>query len=135
MEAWGPGALELCPLFLDRYRLRLEKGVRGCWDNMSGRLPRVETGRSLLPYAFARGRMPREMWSIDVHGRGLNSRADGLHRLRRVTGLDFKVQAVMLTQGDTDCALRDAVEAIDAHLLLEFSFPYRSCQSVLVVAK
>ena len=46
---------------------------------------------------------------------GLDGRADGLYRLGDVTGLDFKVQAVMLTQGDIACALLDAVEAIEAH--------------------
>ena len=112
--------------FLDRYRLRLEKGVRECWENLSGRLPCVETERSLLLYAFARDRMPREMWSIDVHERGLDARADGLYRLRDVTGLDFKVQAVMLTQGDTADALLDAVEAIEAHGLRKLAFACRS---------
>ena len=59
--------------------------------------------------------MPCELWSIDVHERGLDCRADGLYRLGDVTGSDFTVQAVMFTQGDTVCALLDAVEAIEAH--------------------
>ena len=63
--------------------------------------------------------MPCELWSIDVHERGLDCRADGLYMLGDVTGSDFKVQAVMLTQGDTVCALLDAVEAIEAHGLRE----------------
>ena len=101
--------------FVDRYGLSLETGGREYWENVSGRLPRVETVRYLLLYVFARGQMPCELWSIDVHERGLDCRADGLYRLGDVTGLDFKVQAVMLTQGDTACALLDEVEAIEAH--------------------
>ena len=64
--------------------------------------------------------MPCELWSIDVHERGLDCRADGLYRLGDVTGSDFTVQAVMFTQGDTVCALLDAVEAIEAHGLRAF---------------
>ena len=64
--------------------------------------------------------MPCELWSIDVHERGLDCRADGLYRLGDVTGSDFTVQAVMLTQGDTFYALRDAVDAIEAHGLRAF---------------
>ena len=70
--------------------------------------------------------MSCELWSIDVHERGLECRADGLYRLGDVTGLDFKVQAVMLTQGDTVCALLDAVETIEARGSLEFAFQCRS---------
>ena len=64
--------------------------------------------------------MPCELWSIDVHERGLDGRADVLCRLGDVTGLDFKVQAKLLTKGDTVCALLDAVEAIEAHGLRAF---------------
>ena len=105
----------------------------------------METGRYLLLCAFARDQMPCELWSIDVHERGLDGRADGLYRLGDVIGLDIKVQAVMLTQGDTDCDLLDAVEAIEAHRLREFSFAsqwleclgsgQRRLDSVLVVAR
>ena len=70
--------------------------------------------------------MPCELWSIDVHEGGLDGRADGLHRLRRVTGLDLKVQAVMITQGDTACALLEAVDAVEANGLREFSVACRS---------
>ncbi len=66
--------------------------------------------------------MPPETWSIDVHERGLDARAYGLYRLRDVIGLDFEVQAVMLTQGGTADALLDAAEPIEAHGLLAFSF-------------
>ena len=70
--------------------------------------------------------MPCELWSTDVHETGLDGRAVGLYRLWGVTGLDFKVQAVMLTQGDTACALLDAVESIEARGLLEFAVQCRS---------
>ena len=86
----------------------------------------METGRYVLLYAHARDQMPCASWSIDVHERGLDGRADGLYRIGDVIGLDFKVQAVMLTQGDTDCALLDAVESIEAHGLQEFSCACRS---------
>ena len=64
--------------------------------------------------------MPCELCSIDVHESGFDCRADGLYRLGDVTGSDFTVQAVMFTQGDTVCALLDAVEAIEAHGLRAF---------------
>ena len=130
----GPGTFGLRSLVLDRYGLSLETRGRECWDNVSGRLPSVETRRYLMLYAFARDQMPCELWSIDVHERGLDGRADGLYRLGDAIGLDFKAQAVMITQGDTACALLDAVEAIEAHGLREFSFACRSGLRVLVVA-
>ena len=102
-----------------------ETGVRECWENLSEILPRVETGRSLRLYAFAQGQLPRGMPSIDVHKRNLDARADGFYRLGHVTGFDFKVQAKLLTKGDTACALLDAVEAIEAHGLRGFSFACR----------
>ena len=128
-EEWKRGDLHpwtYALWFLDRYELRFETGVRECWENLSERLPRVETGRSLRLYAFAQNQLPRGMPSIDVHERGLDARADGFYRLGRVTGFDFQVQAKLLTQGDTVCALLDAVEAIEAHGLREFSFACRS---------
>ena len=128
-EEWKRGDLHpwtYALWFLDRYELRFETGVRECWENISERLPRVETGRSLRLYAFAQNQLPRGMPSIDVHERGLDARADGLHRRRVVIGLDFKVQAVMLTQCDTACALLDAVKAIEDCELLEFAFQCRS---------
>ena len=70
--------------------------------------------------------MPCELWSIDVHERGLDCRADGLYRLGDVTGLDFQVQAKLLTQADTACALMEAVDAVEAKGLREFSFACRS---------
>ena len=111
-------------LATSRHKQSSSKSSRG--ENISGRLPSVETGRYLLLYAFARDQMPCELWSIDVHESGLGCRADGLYMIWDVIGLDFKAQAVMLTQGDTDCDLLDAVEAIEAHGLREFYFACRS---------
>ena len=128
-EEWKRGDLHpwtYALWFLDRYELRFETGVRECWENLSERLPRVETGRSLRLYAFARGESPLGMPSINVHDRNLDARAHGLYSLEYVTGFDFRVQAKLLTTGDTVCALLDAVETIEARGSLEFAFQCRS---------
>ena len=122
-EEWKRGDLHpwtYALWFLDRYELRFETGVRECWENLSERLPRVETGRSLRLYAFAQGELPRRMPSIDVHKRNLDARAHGFYSFGHVTGFDFRVQAKLLTKGDAVCALLDAVEAIEAHGLRAF---------------
>ena len=128
-EEWKRGDLHpwtYALWFLDRYELRFETGVRECWENLSERLPRVETGRSLRLYAFARGESPLGMPSINVHDRNLDARAHGLYSLGHVTGFDFRVQAKLLTTGDTVCALLEAVETIEARGSLEFAFQCRS---------
>ena len=99
--------------------------MQGCWENISGRLLGVETGRSLRLYAFAQGELPRRMPSIDVK-RNLDARAHGFYRLGHVTGFDFRVQAKLPTTGDTVCALLEAVETIEARGSLEFAFQCRS---------
>ena len=71
-ERWKRGDqehLDYVLWFLDRYGLSLDTGWRPHWDNVSGILPSVETGRYLLLYAFAWDQMPCELWSIDVNER------------------------------------------------------------------
>jgi len=128
-ESWQRGnqePLEYALWFMYRYQLHMEPGATDHWRCLSQKLPTVDTERALLIHAFARDTMPgefrEEARSLDVHERRVNARADAMYELGSVTGLDFEVQAVMLTQSCTACALLDACEAIELHDNHEFAF-------------
>ena len=132
-ESWKRGnqePLEYALWFMRRYELCMEPDATVYWECLSEKLPTVDTERALLIHAFAQDTMPvefrEESRSLDVHERGINARADWRYELGDVTGLDFEVQAVMLTQGCTACALLDACMAIELHDNHEFAFACRS---------
>ena len=132
-ETWKRGnqePLEYALWFMHRYELCMEADAMFYWECLSERLPTVDTGRALLIHAFARDTMPgefrEESRSLDLHERGINARADAKYEIGEVTGLDFEVQAVMLTQSCTACALLDACMAIELHDNHEFAFACRS---------
>ena len=60
--------------------------------------------------------------SVNVHVMGLDARTHSLYALRDVTGLDFEVQAVLLTKACTALSLLTACEAIEALDRYEFAF-------------
>ena len=132
-EPWQRGnqePLEYALWFMHRYKLHMESGATDLWRCLSKKLPTVDTERALLIHAFARDTMPgkfrEESRSLDVHERRINAKADWRYELGDVTGLDFEVQAVMLTQSCTACAVLDACEAIELHDNHEFAFACRS---------
>ena len=53
---------------------------------------------------------------------GLDARASSMYALGHVIGLDFEVQAVLLTKACTALSLLTACEAIEAHGRYEFAF-------------
>ena len=128
-ESWKRGnqePLEYALWFMHRYELHMELGATEHWRCLSVELQTVDTKRALLIHAFARDTMPgkfrEESRSLDVHERRINARADGRYELGSVTGVDFEVQAVVLTQGCTARALLDACKAIELHGSHEFAF-------------
>ena len=60
--------------------------------------------------------------SVNVHRMGLDAQARSRYALRDVTGLDFEVQAVLLTKACTALSLLAACEAIEALDRYEFAF-------------
>ena len=60
--------------------------------------------------------------SVNVHVMGLDAGNDSWYSLRDVTGLDFEVQAVLLTKACTALSLLTACETIEAHGRYEFAF-------------
>ncbi len=60
--------------------------------------------------------------SVTVDIQGFDARASSMYALGDVTGLDFEVMEVILTQARMACALLAACEAIEAHNSYEFAF-------------
>ena len=107
-------------------RLQLEPGARACWERLSCKLSTVCRRRELLLYAFRQDAVPDGFqdasMSVDVHRMGVSAYARSWYALEDVTGLDFEVLAVILTQVRTACALLAACQAIEAHDRYEFAF-------------
>ena len=57
-----------------------------------------------------------------MHDRGLNARCNHLYCMQEVTGLDFRVQAVLITQKETAFVLLDACRLIEVDGLNDFCF-------------
>ena len=112
--------------FMHRYGLQLEPGARACWERLSCKLSTVCRGRELLLYAFRQDAVPDGFqdasMSVDVDRMGVSAYARSWYALEDVTGLDFEVLAVILTQVRTACALLAACQAIEAHDRYEFAF-------------
>ena len=112
--------------FMHRYGLQLELGALACWERLSCKLSTVFRRRQLLLYALKQDSVPDGFedpsMSVNVHRMGLDAHARSLYALRDVTGLDFEVQAVLLTKACTSLSLLAACEAIEAFDRYEFAF-------------
>ena len=115
--------------FMHRYGLQLEPGAQAFWEQLTCKLSTVCTRRELLLYAFRQDAVPNGFQNasmpVNVHRMCLDARARSRYALEDVTGLDFEVQAVLLTQACTARALLAACEAIEAHDRYEFAFVCR----------
>ena len=102
--------------FMHRYGLQLELGALACWERLSCKLSTVFRRRQLLLYALKQDSVPDGFqdpsMSVNVHRMGLDAQARSLYALRDVTGLDFEVQAVLLTKACTALSLLAVCEAI-----------------------
>ena len=132
-KSWRRGdqePLEYALWFMHRYDLCMEADALLYWTCLSERLPTFHTERALMIHAFARGTVPlefrQESRSLDLHERGINARKDARYEIKEVTGLDFEVQAVMLTQSRTARAILDACDSIERNNHHEFAFACHS---------
>ena len=76
---------------------------------------------------------------INVHTRGLNAHAPRVYNIREVTGIDFDVQAVLVSQPLTAEVLNDACRAIELQDLDAFAFvcshaTHRSCGCAVLLS-
>ena len=115
---------------LHRYGLQLKPGAQALWEQLTCKsLSTVRTRRELLLYAYKQDTVPdgfqNASMSVNVDIKGLDARASSMYALGDVTGLDFEVQAVLLTQACTAQALLAACAAIEAHDRYEFAFVCR----------
>ena len=105
-----------------RFGLDMEAGAMEAWKMLEDQPRRQRKTRPLRLYAFAQDSTPPGVAMINVHDRGLNARCNHLYRMQEVTGLDFRVQAVLITQQETACVLLDACRLIEVHGLNDFCF-------------
>ena len=76
---------------------------------------------------------------INVHTRGLNAHAPGLYNMGEVAGIDFDVQAVLVSQTINAEVLCDACRSIELQELETFAFvcshaTHRSCGCAVLLA-
>ena len=116
--------------FARRYGLQLELRAEEHLQELRERLRTVQTRRELWIYAFAHDAVPADFRSksrsLDARQFGISARADGLYNLWSVTGLDFEVQGVVLSQGFAVFALLHACMSIEETGGREFAFVCRS---------
>ena len=77
--------------------------------------------------------------TINVHARGLDARCPSLYQMHKATGIDFAVQAVLLTKSLTAEIMYEACRAIETHNLSSFTFvcahaTHRSCGCAVLLA-
>ena len=84
-----------------------------------------ELTRSIRLHAYAEDCAPSIVAFINLNTRGLDCRANHMYRMQEVTGLNFAVQAVLVTQSETAMVLLDACLSIEAHGLTDFAFVCR----------
>ena len=85
---------------------------------------RERAHRPLLLFACAQGSVPGELAgnTVDVAARGLDGRCPRLYEMAEVTGLDFRVQAVVCSQRVAVQIFREAIEQIESRSLHRFAF-------------
>jgi len=115
--------------FMHRYGLNLTTAAATIWEQLAHRAATVRPRRDLVLYAFRQDAVPHDFQcpstSIDVSVLGLDARADYMYSMSEVTGLDFEVQAVLLTQVSTAQALWTACAAIEQHDRVAYAFVCR----------
>ena len=99
--------------------------MQAFWERLPCKLSTVCRRRELLLYAFRQDSVPDGFqdpsMSVNVDVMGLDARTHSLYSLLDVTGLDFEIQAVLLTKACTALSLLTACEAIEALDRYEFA--------------
>ena len=108
--------------YAHHFSLNMEAGAMAAWKMLADESRSYHTARSLRLYAYAQDATPPGVAMINVHDRGLNAHCNHLYRMREVTGVDFAVQAVLITQKETAIVLLDACRLIETRGLADFCF-------------
>ena len=117
--------------------------ARAAWRDLEAKLAHVNQARPLIIHVLAEDSssplLSKVGACINVHTRGLNAHARSMYKMGEVTGIDFDVQAVLVSQPKTAEALSDAVRFIELQDLEAFAFvcshaTHRSCGCAILLA-
>ena len=117
--------------------------AREAWRHLEAKLPHVNQVRPLTIYVLAEDSSSplkdKVGACINVNTRRLNAHARSVYNMWEVTGIDFNVQAVLVSQPKTAEALYDAVRFIEIQDLEVFAFvcshaTHRSCGCAILLA-
>lgn len=112
--------------YLQKFGLDMAPNVAVKWMNIQSKMMLVNKKRDLvikiLSESAAQPSSSNGTASINVHALGLNAFHPMLYSMQEVTGIDFSVQSVLLTQEICADILFEAVKAIELNNLTEYTF-------------
>ena len=117
--------------------------TKEAWRLLESKLTFVNQARPLIIHVLAEDSssplLSKVGACINVNTRGLNAHASSIYNMWEVTGIDFDVQAVLVSQPKTVEALYDAVRFIELQDLEAFAFvcshaTHRSCGCAILLA-
>ena len=118
-------AMRYVDWYLKRYDLSFEIGAAHAWHVFSCQLyhANAATNRPIRLYAWAHDRIPNSFNSrkVDITLTNLNARSNR-YEMSKVTGVDLRVQAVLVTQKLSAEIILSAVQDIEQNEHDEFAF-------------
>ena len=117
--------------------------TRAAWGHLESKLGVINQARPLIIHVLAEDSasplLSQASAHINVNTRGLNAHARSVYNMWEVTGIDFDVQAVLVSQPITAKVLFDAVCFIELQDLKAFAFvcshaTHRSCGCAILLA-
>ena len=130
-ESWlrHNNAMRHLDWFRQRYGVPMEMGAQSEWASLALDLHESPSAwararRPLLLFAYAQDSVPDELAgsTVDVAAWGLDARCPRLYEMAEVTGLDFRVQAVVCSQRVAAQIVREAMQQIESRSLHRFAF-------------
>ena len=133
--------MSFCSWYITQYDLEPERAVWPLLLKLEETLQSVNPNWQIHLHAFAADRLPDWLTfaHINVDECGVDGRNNTLYNMAEVTGLNFMVQATLLSQTKQVEALLDAVSMIEDLELLDFAFvclggTHRSVGGILLLS-
>jgi hypothetical protein len=98
--------------------------ARAAWDQFAASMFEVDRRRSVTIHVLAEDSLFRNDMShvVNVHARGLTAISPSMYDMKDVTGVDFVVQAVLVTQALAAELVHEACCIIESENLNNFGF-------------
>ena len=132
--------VSFCSWYMTEYSIIAHPGVLPTLRTLNAMLPWVNPYRQISLHAFAADNLPDWLKDahINIHERGVSGHSPS-YQMHEVTGLNFVVQATLLSQTVLVQALLDACRMIGERDLSDFAFvchggTHRSVGGILLLA-